>query len=133
MIDTLLAAIIVEVDHRDPNPGRSLPNRWHDSGVVKVWTHVPTWMRDFALCVRRHESATAGLYQARNASGAAGAYQMMPALWHGTARWTPLARPWAHTSADRAPAYAQDAALIHVLQRGGASAWNGTHCGHGAS
>jgi hypothetical protein len=115
--------------HRELTVSRSAQNRWHDSGVVQVWRGVPTWIRSLSLCIRRHESLTAGHYRAHNGhSSAAGAYQAITSTWQGSARWTPLARPWAHTTADKAPPYAQDAWFIHVIRHGGARAWHGTGC-----
>ena len=131
MIDTLIGAAveIVATADRTPQPSRSVANRWHDSGSTRVWRGVPLWIRSLSLCVRRHESMQAGHYTAHSGhSSAAGAYQFLRATWQGNARWTPLAKPWAHTTADRAPAWAQDAVFIHAIRGGGARAWSGTGC-----
>lgn len=106
-------------------------NRWMDSGH-SVWKDVPTWVRDFGLCVRRHESMQAGHYRAHNgSSSAAGAYQFLTGTWQGNARFTKLAKQWANSTADHAPPFAQDAVFIHAVLNGGAHAWVGTNCGHG--
>jgi hypothetical protein len=131
MLEALAVAALLHLptDHRTPQPSRSVVNRFMDSGDPRVWRGVPTWIRSLSLCIRRHESIRAGHYRAHNGhSSAAGAYQMLTPLWRGAARWTPLAKPWAHLSANRAPAYAQDATFIHIIRGGGIHAWRGTGC-----
>ncbi len=88
---------------------------------VTVQTH------PFLVCVRAHESATAGAYEAKNPdSTASGAYQFLNATWkvasvqagyHGFA--TAAAAPW----------WVQDAVAYDLaIRRGQKSHWNGTGC-----
>ena len=105
------------------------PNRWHDSGDTRAWSHVPLWIRSLSLCVRRHESMQAGHYRAHNGhSSAAGAYQFLTGTWQGNARGQRLTRPWSHTTANRAPAWVQDAVFVWAIRHGGIHAWHGTSC-----
>jgi hypothetical protein len=120
------AVIALALDDRG---GREPSRHTRDQVAVAVWQGVPAEVRSFLACVRRHESSTAGGYTAHNPySSAAGAYQMLTGLWQGVAKWVPLAKPWAHSTADKAPAWAQDAVAIHIVLNGGRRAWNGTHC-----
>lgn len=102
--------------------------RWGDSGHP-VWTRNPVWIRVFARCVRAHESATAGLYSARNpVSTAAGAYQMLQSTYQVLAH---RARMPYRGSAANAPAWEQDVIFVRTVKAGGTYHWRGTHCGHG--
>jgi hypothetical protein len=130
LVPLVLAASIVLAPQAKPEV--VVPNQWHDSGHTKVWHGKPKWIRDLGYCIRRHESINAGHYKARypnrRVSTAAGAYQMIQSTWTGNARYTPLAKPWAHKPASAAPPYAQDAAFIHSIEHGGIKAWHGTNC-----
>lgn len=123
----------------DSNPRKTKPAEWlrlarhyRDSGHPEVWRGVPKWIRDLGLCIRRHESINAGHYRAHNGtSSAAGAYQMLDAMWQGNARWATwqgkriAAR---YKAANHAPAWIQDVVFIHSIRHGGAKHWRGTGC-----
>ena len=108
--------------------------RWGDSGHPR-WNNVPAWTRVFGLCVRRHESLTAGHYRAENPiSSASGAYQFLDSTWRGIAYWTKwrgeyVARKYSRAS--YAPAWVQDLVFLHSVMRGGQRHWSGTGCGYG--
>lgn len=108
--------------------------RWGDSGHPR-WDRVPAWTRVFGLCVRRHESLTAGHYRAENpVSSASGAYQFLDSTWRGIAYWTKwrgeyIARKYSRASS--APAWVQDLVFLHSVMRGGQRHWLGTGCGYG--
>jgi muramidase (phage lysozyme) len=107
------------------------PNRWMDSGH-NVWNAAPRWIRDLGLCIRKHESISAGHYNAENPiSTASGAYQFLDGTWQGNAKWTKVngkyvARGYARAS--DAPSWVQDAVFIHSIKGGGIKAWHGTWC-----
>jgi hypothetical protein len=83
---------------------------------------------DAALaCIRAHESDTAGGYQAVNASsGAAGAYQLMPALSDDWARRYGHPK-WAGVTADQWPPAVQDSVAAQ-LYTDWPGAWQGSGC-----
>lgn len=132
--DVLTGATAVPRDRRDDAARTSRyyqrggAPRWGDSGHP-VWSRNPVWIRVFARCVRAHESATAGLYSARNpTSTAAGAYQMLQSTYRVLAR---MARMPYRGSAANAPAWEQDVIFVRTVKAGGTYHWRGTHCGHG--
>lgn len=81
----------------------------------------------FLVCVRNHESATAGLYAAENpSSSASGAYQFLDSTWRvvsSQAGYPGYAR------AIHAPWWVQDAVAYDLaIERGQRFHWNGTGC-----
>ncbi len=79
----------------------------------------------FLSCVRNRESH--GNYQARNASGAAGAYQMMPNTWNNVARHA--GRPdLVGKSASSASPADQDAMAASLYAWQGRAPWAGPGC-----
>ncbi len=79
----------------------------------------------FLACVRNRESR--GNYQARNASGAAGAYQMMPNTWNNVARHA--GRPdLVGKSASSASPADQDAMAASLYAWQGRAPWAGPGC-----
>jgi hypothetical protein len=123
------------VSHRVVAPSRGGAGRYYDSNVAKVWLNVPSEARRFWLCVRNHESRRSGHYDAHNgSSSAAGAGQWLTGTWQGVAKWVKVNGKYVarqYPTADRAPAWVQDAAFVHVWNRHGQSMWRGTHCGYG--
>lgn len=81
----------------------------------------------FLVCVRNHESATAGLYAAQNpTSSASGAYQFIDGTWRTVAS---RAGHGGYARAVYAPANVQDAvAYDTAIVRGERYHWNGTGC-----
>ena len=80
----------------------------------------------FLVCVRRHESDSAGGYAAQNPySSASGAYQFIDSTWR-----TASARAGhpGYARALHAPDWVQDAVAYHMAYNGGRSAWAGTGC-----
>lgn len=147
MIEALAIAAVLTVNnptppevssHREVSVSRSVPNRWQDSGVTKVWADTPRWIRDLGLCIRRHESINSGHYKAQNGgphggSTAAGAYQMIQSTHDGNAKWTRVggkyvARKYVGRPASDMPQWIQDATFIHSIEHGGIKAWAGTGC-----
>lgn len=135
MIEAALTAAALMLpaldDDRQVAPSRGAA-RYMDSNHA-VWSDTPRWIRELSLCIRRHESITAGHYKAVNGQGssAAGAYQFLRGTWQGNAKWAKwrgqyVARPYA--TADAAPAWVQDVVFIHSIERGGIKAWRGTDC-----
>jgi hypothetical protein len=119
--------------HRVESPSRGGVGRYGDSNVAAVWNGVSTRARTFWMCVRNHESRHSGHYVAHNGhSSAAGAGQWLTGTWQGVARWVKVHGKYVargYSTADRAPAWVQDAAFVHVWNHGGQSMWRGTHCG----
>ena len=118
--------------HRVESPSRGGVGRYGDSNVATVWNGVPASARMFWMCVRNHESRRSGHYTARNRhSSAAGAGQWLTRTWQGSARYTKVNGKYVargYSTADRAPAWIQDAVFVHVWNNGGKHMWNGTHC-----
>lgn len=89
------------------------------SGVPDV-TQPVSWQQQFLACVRRTESRNS--YTAVNASGAGGAYQIMPVTWNATAQ-----RIGRTDLVGVAPQYAspssQDLVAAALLEWQGPSAW----------
>jgi len=116
-------------------PNRGGAGRYLDSNMPEVWQDVDTWIRQFGLCVRTHESIEQGHYKAHNGtSSAAGAYQMIDSTWRGNAKWTKVGGVYVargYRAANHAPAWVQDSVFIHSVQNGGMMNWKGTGCGHG--
>lgn len=80
----------------------------------------------FLACVRAHESATQGLYQAQNpTSTASGAYQFLDSTWRNVA---PKAGFPGYSRAKYAPPRVQDHVALWLYNNGGRSAWSGTGC-----
>lgn len=80
----------------------------------------------FLVCVRNHESAEAGLYQAQNpTSSASGAYQYLRSTWLTVSNQSGYG---GYASAKEAPWYVQDAVAYWHINNLGRSAWNGTGC-----
>lgn len=81
----------------------------------------------FLVCVRNHESATAGLYSAQNpSSSASGAYQFLDSTWRAV---SPMSGHGGYARAIHAPWYVQDAVAYDIaITRGQRSHWNGTGC-----
>lgn len=81
----------------------------------------------FLVCVRNHESATAGLYSAQNpSSSASGAYQFLDSTWRVVASQSGYG---GYARAVHAPWYVQDAVAYDVaITRGQRFHWNGTGC-----
>ena len=81
----------------------------------------------FLVCVRNHESATAGLYSAQNpSSSASGAYQFLDSTWRVVA---PQSGHGGYARAIHAPWYVQDAVAYDVaITRGQRFHWSGTGC-----
>ncbi len=83
----------------------------------------------FLVCVRAHESDTAGGYFARNSSsGASGAYQFLDSTWRSVAVRAGHGY-YAYSPARNAPDWVQDAvaydtAIVHGERRH----WHGTGC-----
>lgn len=86
----------------------------------------------FLTCVRHHESDRSGAwphiggYGAQNPrSSASGAYQFIDSSWR-----TLSARAGhpGYARAKYAPWWAQDAVILHTVNSGGRSHWNGTGC-----
>lgn len=140
---TLLALVTVLVSagwptvahavERVPTPARGVAYSpvFQDSGH-RVWLGTPRWIRELGLCIRRHESWTAGHYRAHNGtSSASGAYQFLDSTWQGNAKWAKwngvrvAAR---YRAANRAPEWVQDVVFIHSIRHGGIKAWRGTGC-----
>jgi len=114
MIDTLIAAVVLDSD-REPPVSRSAP-----TAAVR-----------FLKCVAAHESGTTpNPAKARNPrSSAAGVFQMLTGTWRHYAAAVPSARRYA--TADRAPARVQwEVALLAVKWHGHGN-WRGTRCGYG--
>lgn len=123
----------VHASERVPKSARGVAYSpvFQDSGH-RVWLGTPRWIRELGLCIRRHESWTAGHYRAHNpSSSAAGAYQFLDSTWQGNAKWAKwqgvrVAAPY--RAADLAPAWVQDVVFIHSIRHGGIKAWRGTGC-----
>jgi soluble lytic murein transglycosylase-like protein len=79
----------------------------------------------FLACVRNRESR--GNYQARNASGAAGAYQMMPGTWNNVARHAGRPDLVGKSAASASPAD-QDAMAASLYAWQGRAPWAGPGC-----
>lgn len=80
----------------------------------------------FLVCVRAHESDSAGGYSAQNPySSASGAYQFIDSTWR-----TVSARAGhpGYARAVHAPWYVQDAVAYHTINNGGRGHWSGTGC-----
>lgn len=98
-----------------------------------MWAGVPKRIRDFAFCVRRHESHHN--YRAKNPrSSADGAYQFISATWIGNAahtKWRGQYVARQYRAAGDAPKWIQDLVFIHSIKNDGWLNWKGTNCGHG--
>ncbi|MFO0955521.1 MAG: transglycosylase family protein [Candidatus Saccharibacteria bacterium] len=83
----------------------------------------------FLVCVRAHESDTAGSYWARNpSSGASGAYQFLDSTWRVVAARAGHGA-YAGAPARNAPDWVQDAvAYDTAITRGERRHWHGTGC-----
>jgi hypothetical protein len=81
----------------------------------------------FLVCVRAHESATAGAYEAQNpVSTASGAYQFLDATWKVA---SVQAGFYGLPTAKSAEWWVQDAVAYDLaIRRGQKSHWNGTGC-----
>ncbi len=80
----------------------------------------------FLVCVRAHESDTAGGYRAQNPrSSASGAYQFLDSTWRNVSA---RAGHPGYAKASHAPWWVQDAVALHLVNTGGKSAWAGTGC-----
>lgn len=78
------------------------------------------------VCIRRHESDTAGGYAAQNPrSSASGAYQFIDSTWRTLS--AQAGHP-GYSRAANAPWWVQDAVALHTIEHGGRSHWNGTGC-----
>jgi len=100
--------------------------QYHDSNHPEVWDKTPKWIRELAMCIRKHESHHN--YRAKNPiSTASGAYQFINATWVGNARWVTDASKY--PTAKSAPAHIQDSVFIHSIRNGGIHNWDGTGCG----
>ncbi len=142
MIEALLslALVILPPAEQTKSHGVSITrveSEWRDSGVQEVWNKTDDWVRDFGLCVRRHESLNAGHYKANNpTSTASGAYQFLQSTWDGNARWATVAGQrvavrYVGKPASSAPDWIQDAVFVHSVNNGGVLNWRGTNCGYG--
>ena len=125
---TLLAAPV----DRTPPPSRATANRWQDSGVAAVWAGATQAERDVWLCIRRHESLTAGHWTAQNGrSSASGAGQWLGSTWRGVAHWVTWHGQYVargYSRAKDAPPWIQDLAFRKVYRDGGLHMWAGTGC-----
>jgi hypothetical protein len=136
MIETILsAAVEVATDDRQfavQRPSRGGAGRYLDSNVPDVWRGVPDRVRSLWLCIRKHESLTAGHYTAENSvSTASGAGQWLNGTWDGLKHWVKVDGKFVargYDEAKDAPAWVQDAAFLHVYKRGGLTMWHGTWC-----
>lgn len=80
----------------------------------------------FLVCVRAHESDTAGGYTAQNPrSSASGAYQFLDSTWRNVSA---RAGHPGYAKASHAPWWVQDAVALWLHDNGGRSAWAGTGC-----
>lgn len=80
----------------------------------------------FLVCVRRHESDTAGGYAAQNPrSTASGAYQFLDSTWRSVSVRAGFPG-WSR--AVYAPPWVQDAVALWTYRVEGASHWAGTGC-----
>lgn len=80
----------------------------------------------FLVCVRRHESDTAGGYAAQNPrSSASGAYQFIDSTWRSVSVRAGFP---GHSRAVDAPWWVQDAVALWTYRVEGASHWAGTGC-----
>jgi muramidase (phage lysozyme) len=78
------------------------------------------------VCIRRHESDTAGGYRAENPSStASGAYQFLDSTWRNVS--VRSGNP-GYARASQAPWWVQDDVALWVINHGGKSAWRGTGC-----
>ena len=132
MLDHFIAvALAAPAGDREPAPSRSAASRYMDSGH-DVWGDTPRWIRDLSLCIRKHESLTAGHYKAHNGtSSAAGAYQFLDGTWQGNAKWAKWRGEYVarkYKAANHAPAWVQDVVFVHSITNGGIKAWRGTGC-----
>ena len=119
------------------------PSRSAYSGAIRRAATIPAGIRSWALCVSERESG--GSYTARNPrSTAQGRWQFLDSQWrrglsymvadrlrdHGVPR--PVARAirveLARTPIAKWPGPYQDAGFVEVVERGGASHWNGPGC-----
>lgn len=138
MIDTLMHAAVEVAAHDSDRewavqrPSRGGAGRYLDSNVPEVWAGVPDRVRSIWLCIRKHESLTAGHYRAANpTSSARGAGQWIRSTWQGVARWVKVDGEFVarqYPEAHLAPAWVQDAAFVHVYKHGGLTMWHGTWC-----
>ena len=103
----------------------SRSNHWRDSNS-RIWGSTPRWIRDTGYCIRKHESITAGHYNALNrSSGSSGAYQYISGTWRHVSR---NAGYGGYSTARSAPPSVQDAVFIYHVKHYGLSAWHGTWC-----
>ena len=80
----------------------------------------------FLVCVRRHESDTAGGYRAQNPrSSASGAYQYLRSTWVNVSARAGFP---GYPPAAAAPPRGQDHVTLWLYNNGGRSAWAGTGC-----
>jgi hypothetical protein len=119
-------------EERVERPSRGGAGRYADSNVYAVWKGASHHERSVWLCIRRHESISAGHYTAANpTSSARGAGQWIRGTWQGVAKWVKVDGKFVarqYSEAHHAPAWVQDAAFRHVYKRGGLSMWRGTGC-----
>ena len=79
------------------------------------------------VCVRAHESDTAGGYSAQNpTSSASGAYQFIDGTWRRMTAAAGIGTEYAR--AVHAPPFVQDAVALYTFDTGHGSAWRGTGC-----
>lgn len=78
------------------------------------------------ICIRAHESDTAGGYQAQNPhSSASGAYQYIDSTWRNVSR---MAGHPGYARAIHAPPHVQDEVAWWHINHLGTSAWAGSGC-----
>lgn len=80
----------------------------------------------FLVCVRAHESDTAGGYQAQNpVSSASGAYQFIDSTWRNVSAQAGYP---GYAKARHAPMHVQDSVALWTYHNVGRSPWAGTGC-----
>jgi hypothetical protein len=118
-----------QASHRVTSPSRGNVGRFLDSNVASVWDGAPFKARIIWMCIRNHESHSYTGHNPR--STASGAGQWLDSTWRGLAPWVKVKGKYVargYRSADRAPAWVQDAAFLHVYRHGGLRMWHGTWC-----
>lgn len=117
LVASLVGQVVNDAAHADPLQHKAYAPPTED------------WVARFARCVINHESASAGVYQARNPiSSASGAYQFVDGTWRSYSKRAGV--PF-YRRAYLAPKLVQDKVFRYVVEHGGARNWKGTHCGYG--